>query len=74
VDEFDHRGVEHRAIALVASHPRRHQQRRRANALAAAGLEVLADLRDELHARLHVLEELLVDTRQVVPHRLEDLG
>ena len=62
------------AFAAIAAHARRHQQHRRADPLAAAGLEVLPDLRDELHARLHVLQELLVDARQVVAHGLEDLG
>jgi hypothetical protein len=48
VNELDHGRVEHRAVALVAAQPRRHQQDGRAHALAAAGLDVLPDLRDQI--------------------------
>ena len=42
VDELDDRRVEHRAVALVAGKPRGHQEHGRADALAAARLDVLA--------------------------------
>ena len=47
VDELDHRRVQHGALAGVAGHPRRHQQHGRADALAAAVLDVVADRRDQ---------------------------
>ena len=46
VDELDDRRVQHRALALVAAEPRRHQQHGRADALAAARLDVFADARE----------------------------
>ena len=71
VDELDDGGVRHRALALVAAQPRRHQQHRRPHALAAALLDVLADFGDETHLRLQVTAELPLDPGQVVADRLE---
>ena len=50
------------------------QQHGRAHALAAAHLDVLAHLRDELDARLEMARELALDTRQFLADRFEDLG
>ena len=61
VDELDHRGVEHGAIAAVAAQPRGHQQHRRTHALAAALLEVVADFGDEVDPRLDLAGELALD-------------
>ena len=61
------------AIAVVAGEPRRHQQDGRPDPLAAAGLDVLADLRNQLDLRLHVPRELEVDLLEVGADRLEDL-
>ena len=73
VDELDDRRVEHGAVAGVAAEPRRHQQHGRPDALAAAHLDVLAHLRDQLDARLEMARELALDARQLVADRLEDL-
>ena len=64
---------EDRALALVAGQPRRHQQEGGPNALAPARLDVASDLRNQLHARLHVPDELLVDPGQILANGLEDL-
>ena len=61
VDELDDRGVQDRAVAGVADQPRGHQQHRRADPLAAAGPDVLADLRNQRDLRLDVAREFLVD-------------
>ena len=74
VDELDDGRVEHRAIPGVAAEPGRQQQHGRPHALAAAHLDVLAHLRDELDARLEVTGELALDVRELVADRLEDLG
>ena len=52
VDELDDGGIEHGPVALVAAQARRHQEDGRADPLAAAGLDVLADGRDEGNLRL----------------------
>ncbi len=54
-------GVQHRPLAGVAGHARRHQQHRRADAFAAAVLDVVADRRDERDLRLDVPRELALD-------------
>ena len=74
VNELDDRRVENGAIARVAGQPRRHQQHGGAHALAAARLDVLADLWDQLHARLDVAEELPLDRAEIGANGLEDLG
>ena len=68
-----HRGVQHRALAGITGHPRRHQQDRRADPLAAAVLDVVADRRNDGHLRLHVTRELALDLAEVVANRLEHL-
>ena len=73
VDELDHRRVEHRALAGVAGHARRHQQHRRPNPLAAAVLDVVADRGNERDLRLHVPGELAFDLAKVFANRLEHL-
>ena len=50
-----------------------HQHHRRAHAFAAGVLQVLADLRDQLDARVDVAQERLVDAFQVFPDGLEQL-
>ncbi len=57
----------------VARHARRHQQHRRADPLAAAVLDVVADRRDERDLRLDVPGELALDLAKVVANRLEHL-
>ena len=52
VDELHHGGVQHRAAAGVAAQPRRHQQHRRPHPLAAALLDVGANLGDDADLRL----------------------
>ena len=71
MDELDHRRVENRTVAGVADQARRHQQHRGADPLAAAGPDVLADLRDQRDLRLHVPRELLVDLLEVGANRFE---
>ena len=74
VDELDDRGV-------AASRGRRrsrasrdgHEQHGRPHALAAAGLDVSADLGNQLDLRLDVSRELAVDLFEVRADRLEDL-
>ena len=73
VDELDDGGVEDRPIAGVTDEARGHQQDRRPDPLAAAGPDVLPDLRDQRHFRLDVARELLVDLLKVGADRLEDL-
>jgi hypothetical protein len=73
VDELHDRRVEHGAVALVAAQARRHQQHRRADALAAARLDVAAHLGNERDARLDVADELLLDGVEVAADRFEDL-
>ncbi len=73
VDEFDHRRVENRAIAVVAAQARRHQQHGRTDALAAARPDVLPDLRNQLDLRLHVPREFPIDLLEIGADRLEDL-
>ena len=61
---------------MVAGVPRqagRHQQHRGTHALAAAGPDVLADLRDQLNPRLDVAREFVVDLLEVGANRFEDL-
>ena len=60
-------------LARVAAHPRRHQQHRRADALAAALLDVIADRRNERDLRLEVTHEFALDLLQVLANRLEHL-
>ena len=74
VDELDHRGVEDRARAGVAAQPRGHQQHRRAHALAAALLDVAADLGDDADLRLDLPLELALDRFEVGAHGLEHLN
>ena len=74
VDELHHRGVEHRPVAGVAGEPGRHQEHGRPHALAAARLDVLADLRNQLDPGLDVARELPLDGLQIGADRLEDLG
>ena len=66
-------GVEHGAVAGVAAQPRRHQQHRRPDALAAARLDVLAHLGNQRDLRLDVPREFALDVLEVVADRLEDL-
>ncbi len=73
VDEFDHRGVEHGAIAGISRQPRGHQQHGRADALAAPGLNVFPDARDQLDLRLDVAPELAIDLLEIGADRIEDL-
>ena len=74
VDELDHGRVENRAVAGVAAEAGRQQQHGGAHALAAAHLDVLAHLRDQLDARLEVASELALDLRELLADRFEDLG
>ena len=48
MDELHDRRVQHGELAGVPGQPRRHQQHGRANALAAAVLDVAPDLRDQV--------------------------
>ena len=73
VDELDDRRVGHGALTLIAGESRRHQQQRRANALAAARLEIASDLRDELDPRLDVAVVRLLDGIEIGSNRLEDM-
>ena len=73
VDEFDDRCVQHGAIAGVTRHPGRHQQHSRADALAAAVLDVAADRRDQRHLRLDVTRELALDLAEIATNGLEQL-
>ena len=73
VDELDDRGVEDGPIALIAAQTRGHQQHGRADPLAAARLDVLADRRDQLDLRLDVAGELAIDPLEIGADRLEDL-
>src|SRR5439155_14080250 len=73
VNELDDGRVEDRAIAFVSRQPRRHQQHRGPDAFAAARLDVAADRRDELDARLDVPSELPIDLLEVGANGLEDL-
>src|SRR5262245_59323507 len=74
VAELDDGGVEHGAVARVAAESRREEQHGRAHALAAAHLDVLAHLRNQLDARLEMTRELALDARELVPDGLENLG
>ena len=73
MDELDDGRVEDRAVALVACQTGGHQQHGGTNPLAAARLDVLPDLGDELHLRLDVADELAVHLLEVGADRLEDL-
>ena len=73
VNELDHRREQRRVLARVAAHARRHQQHRRANALAAALLDVMADRRDQRDLRLEVTHEFAFDLLEVLANRLEHL-
>ena len=73
VNEFDHRGVENRAIALISAQSGRHEQDRRAHPFAAAGLNVTADLRNDVDLRLDMTDELAIHQLEVAADRFEDL-
>jgi hypothetical protein len=73
VDKLDHRGVADRLIAVVAGQPRGHQQQGGPHPFAAAGLDVAADLGDQLDLRVDLPREFDVDLLQVRADRLEDL-
>ena len=73
MDEFDDGCVENGAVAVVAAEPRRHQQHGGPNALTAGGLNVLADLRDQIDLGLNMPAELQIDAFQVGTDRLEEL-
>jgi len=75
VDELDDRRVEdgHVAVRLAAGQSAGHQHHRRPHPLAARVLQVLADLRDQLDARVDVPQECLVDAFKVFPDGLEQL-
>jgi hypothetical protein len=71
VDELHDRRVQHRALALIAAEPRRHQQNGRTDALAAARLDVFSDARNEVHLRLQVTPELAFDFLEIGANGLE---
>jgi len=73
VNEFDHGGVEDRAVAAIAAQPRGHEQDGRPHAFAAAHLDIAAHLGNELDTGLEVASEFPLDARQLIAHRLEDL-
>jgi hypothetical protein len=58
VDELDHGRVEHAQVARVSAETRGHEEHGRANALAAAHLDVLPHLGDELDPRFEMSREL----------------
>src|SRR2546426_11908441 len=73
VNELDDRRVKDGAVAVVPAQARGHEQDGRANALAAARLNILADFRDEIDLRLHVPGELAIDLLEVSANGLENL-
>ena len=73
VNELDDRGVEDGAFALIAAQARRHQQDGGPDPLAAARLDVLADLRNQVDLRLDVPAEFAIDVLEVGADGLEDL-
>ncbi len=73
VNELDHGGVEHRAIARVAAQAGGHQEDGGTDPLAAARADVLADRGDQLDVRLHVPRELSIDVLEIGADWLENL-
>jgi hypothetical protein len=73
VDEFDDRGVEHRAVAFGPTETRRHQQNRRSDPLAAAVLDVPPHFRNQGDSGLDVADEFLLDRLQILADGFEDL-
>ena len=71
VDDLDHRSQLDRALAGVVHQLAGEQQQRRTQPLAAAGAEVLADLRDRPHAGHGVAAELALDGSEVVVQQVE---
>src|SRR5712691_8997782 len=73
VNELDDGRVKDGAVAFVPAQTRGHEQDGRANALAAARLNILADFWDEIDLRLHVPGELAIDLLEVGANGLENL-
>jgi hypothetical protein len=73
MDELDDGRIEDGLIPDEPAESSGQQQQRRPEPLAAAALDVTADFRNELHARLHVAHELSLDLLEVVADRLEYL-
>src|SRR5882672_150212 len=73
VDELHDRGVEDRAVTVVATETRRHQEHGGADPFPAGSLDVLADFRNQLNLGLHVPRELEVYLLEIGTDWLEDL-
>ena len=71
VNDLDHRAQPDRALTLVVEQLRGKQQQRRADSLAAARAQILANLGDRLHARDRVAAELVLQRDEVVPQQIE---
>ena len=71
VDDFDYRSQLDRPVAGVVHQLAGEQQQRRTQPFAAAGAEVLADLRDRPHAGHRVAAELALDGREVVVQQVK---
>ena len=64
-------------MRLRTSQPRafaESSRQQRANALAAAGDQVLRDVGDDFDGRGRLLRELLLDGGEIVTEEVEDLG
>ena len=72
VNELDDRAVDDVAVALVAQHLRDEQQQGRAEALAAAGQDVIAHVADGRNLRLEVAPQLVLDELQFRRDGLEE--
>ena len=73
MDELDRRGERDRPLAAVAAEPAREEEQRRAHALAAALLDVAADLRHEPHVGADLLGEDVLHLREVVLDEADDV-
>ena len=71
VDELDHRGVVHVALALVAEKVRPEQEERGPDSLAAALDEIVADERDRRNPRTRALLEACLHELQLALDRRE---
>ena len=72
VDELDHRAVGDVAMPFVAQHFRDEQEQRRAEALAAAGEDVVADVLDGLDVRLEIARQLDLDELELRRDEIEE--
>ena len=74
MDEFDHRGEFEPRRPVEARRGARHEVQRRAQALAAAGDDVLCDLPDQHHIRLQALADQRIDAMHVRRDGAEERG